>query len=68
MPVVVAPEDFDRWLTREPLDPDALRDIVAPADPDGWTTEPVSEAVNRVDNDGPECLSPPPRPVQGTLL
>ena len=68
MPVVVAPEDFDRWLTREPLDPDALQDIVAPADPAGWTIEPVSEAVNRVENDGPECVAEVTPPAQGTLF
>jgi putative SOS response-associated peptidase YedK len=68
MPVVVAPEDFDRWLTREPLDPDALQDIVAPSGPAGWTIEPVSEAVNRVENDGPECLAPMAPPAQGTLF
>ncbi len=68
MPVVVAPEDFDRWLTREPLDPDALQDIVAPADPAGWIIEPVSEAVNRVENDGPECLAQVTPSVQGSLF
>ena len=68
MPVVVASEDFERWLTREPLEPAALEDIVAPADPTGWMTEPVGQAVNRVDNDGPECLSAVPPPAQGRLL
>lgn len=66
MPVVVAPEDHERWLTREPLEPDVLADIIAPADPTGWVVEPVGEWVNRADHDGPECIES--RPVQGVLF
>ena len=66
MPVVVAPEDFDRWLTREPVEPEALADIIAPVDPTGWTTEAVGEWVNRPDHDGPECIES--LPTQGILL
>ncbi|HWM85917.1 MAG TPA: SOS response-associated peptidase [Kofleriaceae bacterium] len=66
MPVVVGPDDYERWLTREPLEPDALQDIIAPADPAGWTTEAVGEWVNRADHEGPECIES--RPVQGILL
>ena len=66
MPVVVAPEDFERWLTREPLQADALDDILTPADPAGWAVDAVGEWVNRADHDGPECIES--RPIQGTLL
>lgn len=66
MPVVVAPEDHERWLTREPVEPEALADLIAPADPAGWMVEPVGEWVNRVDHDGPECIES--RPVQGALF
>jgi putative SOS response-associated peptidase YedK len=66
MPVVVAPEDFERWLTREPLEADALDDILTPADPAGWAVDAVGEWVNRADHDGPECIES--RPIQGTLL
>jgi putative SOS response-associated peptidase YedK len=66
MPVVVAPEDFERWLTREPVDPAGLQDVIAPADPAGWVVEPVGEFVNRADNDGPECIES--RPIQGLLF
>ncbi len=66
MPVVVAPEDFERWLAREPVEPDALADILVPAEPPGWTAEPVGEWVNRPDHEGPECIES--RPVQGLLL
>jgi putative SOS response-associated peptidase YedK len=66
MPVVIAPEDFDRWLTREPVEPDVLADIVAPADPAAWTAEPVGDWVNRPDHEGPECIES--RPAQGLLL
>jgi putative SOS response-associated peptidase YedK len=66
MPVIVAPEDYERWLTRDPLEPDALADIVAPADPAGWAIDAVGEWVNHADHDGPECIES--RPVQGQLL
>ena len=66
MPVVVRPEDFERWLAREPLEPDALAGIIAPADPAGWATEPVGDWVNRPDHEGPECIES--RPVQGSLF
>jgi putative SOS response-associated peptidase YedK len=66
MPVVIAPEDWDRWLARDPLEPEALADLVAPAEPAGWSIQPVGETVNRPDNDGPECIES--RPVQGLLL
>jgi putative SOS response-associated peptidase YedK len=66
MPVVVAPEDYERWLTREALEPAALADIIAPADPAGWSSQAVGEWVNRPAHDGPECIES--RPLQGELL
>ncbi|HLU68511.1 MAG TPA: SOS response-associated peptidase [Kofleriaceae bacterium] len=67
MPVVVAPEDWDRWLAREALPPEALQDILAPPPAEGWVAEPVGDRVNRPDHEGPECIAPP-RPVQGSLF
>jgi putative SOS response-associated peptidase YedK len=66
MPVVLAPADWERWLTREPLPPEALQDLLAPADATGWVIEQVGEWVNRADHEGPACIES--RPAQGTLF
>jgi putative SOS response-associated peptidase YedK len=66
MPVVVQPDDFARWLAPEPLEPDALADILVPAQPAGWTAEPVGDWVNRPDHEGPECIAS--SPTQGLLF
>ena len=66
MPVVLAAQDWERWLSREELPPAALDDLLAPADPAGWVAEPVGEVVNRADREGPECIES--RPVQGSLF
>ncbi len=59
MPVVAAREKLDLWLGGE--DPDALRELLAPADPSGWRVAPVSRRVNSPKNDDPSCI----RPLEG---
>ncbi|MDZ7601828.1 MAG: SOS response-associated peptidase, partial [Hoeflea sp.] len=58
MPVVIAPEDFSRWLdclTQEPRD---VADLMTPA-PDGYFEAiRVSDLVNKVANSGPEVQAP----------
>lgn len=66
MPVVVAPEDWDRWLARDALPPEALADILTAADPAGWVAEPVGTFVNQASFDGPECVDS--RPAQTSLF
>jgi hypothetical protein len=51
MPVILAPEDRDRWLTD--LDP---ADLMRPYPADLMTMWPVSPEVNSVKNDRPELL------------
>jgi len=63
MPVILGRQDWDHWL-----DPDAAEvpsELLAPFDPRRMVARPVSTAVNRVANDGPECLEP--RPEAGQL-
>ena len=58
MPVVIAPEDFSRWLdckTREPRD---VADLMATPDPDLFEAIPISDLVNKVANTGPALLAP----------
>ena len=66
MPVVVAPADWERWLEREPLPPEALADILAPPGPARWSAEPVGAFVNSASFDGPECVES--RPAQTSLF
>jgi putative SOS response-associated peptidase YedK len=58
MPIVVAPGDRDRWIEPE-LPVDALEDILAPAPDAALEIIPVSERINSVRHDDPECLRPP---------
>ena len=58
MPVLLAPEHWDRWLDRTLDDVDALRAMLRPAPEGGLAEYPVSTLVNDVKNDFPECVSP----------
>lgn len=54
MPIVIAPEDFERWLdckTREPRD---VLDLMRTPAEDLFEAIPVSDLVNKVANVGPE--------------
>jgi putative SOS response-associated peptidase YedK len=57
MPVVVAPEDRDRWLDAEtpPAEAEAL---LRPAPDGSLLAHPVSPAVNRPANEGPGLIEP----------
>lgn len=58
MPVVIAPEDFSRWLDCRSQEPRAIEDLMRPADPDFFEAIPVSSRVNAVRNVGPEIQEP----------
>jgi putative SOS response-associated peptidase YedK len=58
MPVVISPQDWDRWLDRSITDPDAVRDLLAPADPRQFDLFEVSPRVNSVRNNDGELLTP----------
>lgn len=67
MPLVVAEQNWDRWL-----DPDASADLkllAAPPDVRGIELREISTLVNNVRNNGPELIEPAePQPQQATLL
>ncbi|GHC68947.1 SOS response-associated peptidase [Limoniibacter endophyticus] len=54
MPVVIDPRDFERWLDCRTQEPRNVTDLLKPAQPDFFETIPVSDAVNKVANTGPE--------------
>ena len=63
MPVLVAPDDWERWLDvrRTPAD---VADVLRTPRDDAFEAIPVSDAVNKVRNQGPELIErvePPAR-------
>lgn len=55
MPAVIAPADFDGWLTGEPDEAVAL---LRPAPDDLFEPLPVSSRVDKADNDDPGLIEP----------
>jgi len=58
MPVIVPPEHHAAWLDPSNDDTDQLRSLLTPAETAGWTTHPISKAVNNPRNDNAELLEP----------
>lgn len=54
MPVVIAPEDFERWLDCKTQEPRDVIDLMKTPDEDLFEAIPVSDLVNKVANSGPE--------------
>lgn len=55
MPVILKPDDYDRWLDPGVTNPSRILDLLRPLDAALMRIYPVSSAVNRVENEGPEC-------------
>jgi putative SOS response-associated peptidase YedK len=58
MPLVIRPQDMDRWLDCAAYRPADVSDLMRPVDPGLLEAVPVSTAVNRVANSGPEVQAP----------
>jgi putative SOS response-associated peptidase YedK len=56
MPVVVGRDDWQEWLRPEPLRPARLAELLAPAPEALLHAYPVTTAVNKATNDGPQLL------------
>ena len=67
MPVVLEPEAFDAWLDHRNVDAETASALITPAREGLLETYPVSEAVNRADNDGPELIDPVPEKTEAEL-
>lgn len=66
MPVIIAPDDRQRWLTTPAAEAAGLLPLLAPAAADVLRMHAVAPAVNSVRHDGPELILPltPPAPRQ----
>jgi len=58
MPVVIAPEDFSRWLDCKTQEPREVSSLMRAADEDFFEMIPVSDRVNKVANVGPDLIAP----------
>lgn len=58
MPVVIQPEDFERWLDCRNSEPRDVADLMRPVQADFFEAIPVSDRVNKVTNAGPENMEP----------
>jgi putative SOS response-associated peptidase YedK len=54
MPVVIAPEDFERWLDCRTQEPRDVLDLMRTPHEDLFEAIPVGDLVNKVANSGPE--------------
>jgi putative SOS response-associated peptidase YedK len=73
MPMLVEPEWFGAWLDPALTQPDEVRSLLVPAAQGRLESHPVSTAVNKVINNGPELVKPAPQvgissPVPRTLF
>jgi len=57
MPVILAPEDYDLWLDPGFARLDALEEMLKPYPAAGMHRYRVSDRVNQVKNDDPECAA-----------
>jgi putative SOS response-associated peptidase YedK len=55
MPVMLRPDQYDLWLD-EKTEAATLQALLQPFDDDDLHAYPVSTAVNKVENDSPECV------------
>jgi putative SOS response-associated peptidase YedK len=60
MPVILSPQNYDRWLS--PLDPDP-RDLLVPFASAPMTMWPISTRVNKPENDDAAILERVEDPV-----
>jgi putative SOS response-associated peptidase YedK len=58
MPVILSPEDCDRWLDSSVSDTKLLQNLLTPYNSDEMQAFPVSSTVNSPANDRAECINP----------
>ena len=58
MPVVIQPEDFERWLDCKSNGPKEIEKLMQPVQNDFFEAIRIGEAVNKVGNSGPDIQKP----------
>ena len=58
MPVVIKPQDFDRWLDCKTQEPRHVADLMQPVEDGFFEAIAVSDKVNKVANAGPDIQQP----------
>jgi putative SOS response-associated peptidase YedK len=58
MPVILMPDDYDRWLDPKEQDATKLKELLRPLGDDFLISHPVSKVVNNPRNERPECVHP----------
>lgn len=56
MPVILKPENWNRWLDTDNVKATGMRELMVPADNEFLRIHPISTAVNKAGNDGPELV------------
>lgn len=56
MPVILKPEDYDRWLDPQIQKSEQLQPLLQSYSSEAMTAYPVSTKVNNPTNDSPECI------------
>ncbi len=62
MPVILAREDYDRWLDPAVERGEAVKPLLQPFPPGLMEAVPIGTYVNRPTNEGPECIEPAEAP------
>jgi putative SOS response-associated peptidase YedK len=57
MPLIIAVENYARWLDPDIQDPDRLRTLLRPFPAGRMQAHTVSQHVNNPENDNPECIA-----------
>nr|WP_272210853.1 SOS response-associated peptidase family protein [Marinicella sp. W31]MDC2876770.1 SOS response-associated peptidase family protein [Marinicella sp. W31] len=63
-PVIVMPEDFERWLDCRTLEPRHVADLLSPPPDDFFEAFPVSKAVSNARNLGADLIEPIGPPLE----
>ena len=68
MPVLLDKGDLDIWLSADNASQQQRSELLKPCASDLLAIAPANPWLNRVTNEGPRCLEPPPGGVQGELF
>jgi putative SOS response-associated peptidase YedK len=61
MPVILHPENYNRWLDPQATPPEAIESLLAPYPSQEMEIAAVSDWVNVASHEGPRCLAPAPQ-------